>query len=94
MCLFIQIGTLLVYELLPVCIDSNILQHCLLSFCTICHTVFDLISGLSAYVILGQKIALISDPPPPFFFLAFKYFASIPGAKRYFRRTLPVRERL
>ena len=66
------------------------------------YTVFDLISGLSAYVILGPKIALISEPPPLFFFFFFFFFflalstlsASIPGAKRYFRRSLHVRDRL
>ena len=47
-------------------------------------TVFDLISGLSAYVFLGPKIALISEPPPSFFFffLALKYFVCVyPGCK-------------
>ena len=39
----------------------------------VCHdmpipcTVFDLISGLFAYVILGKKTALISEPPALFF---------------------------
>ena len=32
------------------------------------YTVFDLISGLFAYVILGKKNALISEPPQTFFF--------------------------
>ena len=44
------------------------------------NTVFDLISVLFAYVILDQKIALISEPPP--FFLSFMYFVCVyPGCK-------------
>ena len=73
--------------------------------CTLSHTVFDLISGLFVYIILGQKNALFSEPHALFFF--FKYCnralcnllyllctlsASIPGAKGYFRRSLHVRE--
>ena len=58
------------------------------------HTVFDLISVLFAYVILGQKMALISEPPPFFLNLLCTLSASIPGAKRYFRRSLHVRDRL
>ena len=54
-------------------------------------TVFDLISGLFAYVILDKKIALIT----PFFLeLLCTLSASIPGAKRYFRRSLHVRDRV
>ena len=60
------------------------------------YTVFDLISGLFAYVIFGKKNALISEPPLNFFFFFCKYCqralcnflyllytlsASIPGAK-------------
>ena len=43
------------------------------------YTVFDLISGLFAYVILGQKIALISEPPP--FFIFFYFVCVYPGCK-------------
>ena len=40
-------------------------------------TVFDQISVLFAYVILGQKIALISKPPPFFMYFVCVY----PGCK-------------
>ena len=38
-----------------------------------CDTVFDLISGLFAYVILGQKNALFSEPPEFCLFVFCKY---------------------
>ena len=64
------------------------------------HTVFDLISGLFAYVILGKQIRPIYRTPLHFFlralcnllYLLCTLSASIPGAKRYFRRSLHVRE--
>ena len=65
----------------------------------ISRTVFDLISGLFAYVILGQKNRPNLRTPPPLFFSFFflnllcTLSASIPGARRYFRRSLHVRDR-
>ena len=72
-------------------------RHDLFNFLyySICpHTVFDLISGLFAYVIFGKKNALISEPLWTFFFgkycqralcnflyLLYTLSASIPGAK-------------